>query len=414
MDYDVFPGALSGTVKIPASKSVAHRAILCAALADGTSVIHNATPSEDIDATCLAAQQLGATVVRDGDTITVTGRTESEAAVTLNCRESGSTLRFLLPIAAALGLEATFIGQGRLPYRPLGPYLDAAASHGVSFEMPDDASLPLKSIGTLTAGEYALAGNISSQFVTGLLLALPLLDGNSTIRFTTPLESVPYVTMTLAVMAKFGVHAEQTKDGFSISARQHYHATEYTVEGDYSQAAFFLTAKAIGHDITLNGISEKSLQGDEKIVEIIAGLCYNNRNEIINGFSVDARDIPDLVPILAVLGTFCGKPCTITGAQRLRLKESDRLSAISAALNAIGGKVEQTEDGLLITPVSALHGGEIDCAGDHRIAMSLAIAATRADGPVRLRGGDAVRKSYPAFYQDLESLGGNIHVIPLE
>lgn len=415
MDYLISPATLSGSVRVPASKSVAHRAMICAALSNGTSVLKNVTPSEDVDATCAALVQMGAEISRSGDTLTIHGGLPAaQQPCTFDCRESGSTLRFLMPLVAALGLDATFVGAGRLPYRPQKPYLDAAATHGVSCVYPADAFLPLHSTGRLTAGVYSLAGDVSSQFVTGLLLALPLLDGDSELVFTTPPESVPYIAMTRAVMAQFGVQTMETPQGYRIPGKQQYHPAALTVEADYSQAAFFLVARALGNPVTVDGLPEKSLQGDEKIVEILANLCYNESNVIQNGFSVDARDIPDLVPILAVLGCFCGQESHIFGAKRLRMKESDRLASISTALNAVGGTVQQTDDGLLITPVSQLSGGTIDCAGDHRIAMSLAIAATRASAPIRLIGGDAVRKSYPAFYQDYNALGGIAHVIPME
>ncbi len=418
MDCKLLPATLRGTVQVPASKSIAHRALLCAALADGESVLTNVTPSQDIDATCGVLEALGAKIVRQGTTVTVQGiREVPQTPLQLDCRESGSTLRFLLPVAAALGVNATLTGTGRLPYRPLTAYLrEFSPEKGIQLMRvgDPDAVLPLQLQGKLQSGLYLLEGDVSSQFLTGLLYALPLTAGESEVRLTSRLESRPYVELTLDALRHAGIRIVETPTGYQIPGGQTFRPYNAEIEGDYSQAAFFLTANAIGNPVTVSNLSDKSLQGDRKIVEILEKLCYTKKDGIRNGFTVDASDIPDLVPILAVLGCFCGTPSRIFGAKRLRLKESDRLTATTTALRAIGGDLAETEDGLEIRPVESFTGGTAEGFGDHRIVMSLAIAATRARQPVIIRGADAVNKSYPAFFTDYNSIGGKMHVISLE
>lgn len=416
MNCVIQPGMLEGTVTIPASKSAAHRALICAALAKGTSRLMDLSDSEDIAATIGALQQMGAKITRQGSQVTVTGIQAPPAhPVTLDCGESGSTLRFLIPVAAALGLTCTITGRGRLPYRPLDAYLRELPNKGVSIqpEQPD-AVLPLHMSGKLQSGVFRLEGNVSSQYLTGLLLALPLLEGDSRLELTTPLESAPYVDMTAELLRQAGIHTAKTPSGYSIPGGGSYQPLSLAIEGDYSQAAFFLTANALGSHVRVEGLSENSCQGDRKIVEILRELCYTKENTIASGLSVYAADIPDLVPVLTVLACLCGKPSRIRGAKRLRLKESDRLAATAAALNAIGGRVTPTEDGLDIQPIPAFTGGTADSCGDHRIAMSLAVAATRSTAPVTVCGAEAVRKSYPDFWSDYQKLGGTVHVISLE
>ncbi|CBL17641.1 3-phosphoshikimate 1-carboxyvinyltransferase [Ruminococcus champanellensis] len=416
MNCVIEPGLLEGTVSIPASKSAAHRALICAALAKGTSRLTNLSDSEDIAATIGALQQMGAKITRTGSSVTVTGILEPPTQpITLDCGESGSTLRFLIPVAAALGLTCTIIGKGRLPYRPLDAYLRELPKKGISIQPErQDALLPLHMSGKLQSGVFQLEGDVSSQYLTGLLLALPLLEGDSRLELTSPLESAPYVDMTAALLRQAGVPTEKTPEGYRIPGGGVYHPLSLAIEGDYSQAAFFLTANALGSHVRVDGLGENSCQGDRKIVEILRELCYTKENTIASGLSVYAADIPDLVPVLTVLACLCGKPSRIYGAKRLRLKESDRLAAIAAALNAIGGQVSQTEDGLEIQPIAAFTGGTADSCGDHRIAMSLAVAATRSTAPVTILGAEAVRKSYPDFWSDYQKLGGTVHVISLE
>ena len=408
MDLRITPHKLAGTVSIPASKSMAHRAIICAALSGGTSRISGVTFSKDIHATLSVMQAFGAAYEIMGDEIRITGIAEPAAEAAADCCESGSTLRFLIPVAAALGTKTTFLGQGRLPERPITPYLREIPQKGIAFDYQN--TMPFTIEGRLQSGSFSLEGDISSQFITGLLFALPLLDGDSDIVLTSPLQSKPYADMTIDCMARFGVTVMETESGYHIPGNQVYQAHDLAVEGDFSQAAFFFAANALGNSVTLENVPKKSVQGDRKIVEILDQMWYNIEEKLL----VNAADIPDLVPILAVAASLCPRNVRIYGAERLRIKESDRLETTAALLNALGGKVQITPDGLEITPVSGFTGGTVDSAGDHRIAMCAAIAATRASGDVLVRGAHCVEKSYPAFFEDYQSLGGITNGIHLE
>lgn len=408
MDLRITPHKLSGTVHIPASKSMAHRAIICAALSGGTSHITGVTFSKDIYATLSVMKALGAEYSINGDEICISGIGTPSAEAAADCCESGSTLRFLIPVAAALGTKTTFLGQGRLPERPITPYLRELPSKGITFGYQN--TMPFTIEGQLQSGEFRLEGDISSQFITGLLFALPLLNGDSDIVLTSPLQSKPYADMTIDCMAKFGVTVTETESGYHIPGNQTYRAADLAVEGDFSQAAFFFAANALGNAVTLENVPQNSVQGDRKIVEILREMWYNNKETLL----VNAADIPDLVPILAVAASLCPRNVRIYGAERLRIKESDRLETTAALLNTLGGRVQITPDGLDITPVSGFTGGTVDSAGDHRIAMCAAIAATRASGDVIVRGAHCVEKSYPAFFEDYQSLGGITNGIHLE
>ncbi len=411
MNIQIQPHKLMGTVRIPSSKSMAHRMLICAALSKGTSEISGISFSKDIEATIHVMEALGAGFEIQDDTVTVTGITECPETALADCCESGSTLRFLIPVAAALGTETTFTGQGRLPQRPITPYIRELGKKNISFHDYQN-TMPFTISGQLQSGRFELEGDISSQFVTGLLLALPLLREDSEIILTSALESRPYADMTVDCMEKFGICVKEILHGWHIFGNQHYHAKNLSVEGDFSQAAFFYVANAIGNQIMLENIPEKSVQGDRKIVELIEKTCYQ-KNQNQEKLLIDARDIPDLVPILAVLATFIDRPTIICNAQRLCLKESNRLETTAAMLNTLGGKVQIRPDGLEIFPAE-LHGGTVDSAGDHRIAMCAAIAASRASEPVTILGAECVEKSYPAFFQDYQKLGGIINGIHLE
>ena len=408
MDLRITPHRLSGAVNIPASKSMAHRAIICAALSEGHSSLSNVTFSKDIHATLSVMQALGAAFTIHGDRIELDGIRKPAVQATADCCESGSTLRFLIPVAAALGTKTTFLGQGRLPERPITPYLRELPPKGVTFDV--EGTMPFTIEGRLSPGIFELEGDISSQFITGLLLALPLLKGDSELRMLSPLQSKPYADMTIDCMKRFGVEVTETEQGYHIPGNQRYQACDLAVEGDFSQAAFFFAANALGSDVKLQNIPEKSVQGDRKIVEILGEMWYNSKEELC----IDAQDIPDLVPIMAVAASLCPRSVRIYGAERLRIKESDRLETTAALLRTLGGSVEITPDGLRIASVPAFTGGEVDSAGDHRIAMCAAIAATRASGEVIIRGAECVEKSYPAFFEDYQSLGGVANGIHLE
>ena len=402
MDIKITPNILSGKVSVPPSKSVAHRMIIAAALTDGTSTISNIFPSVDITATMDCMKALGAKISFSGDTAVIEGIKKVPEKAVLNCRESGSTLRFLIPVACALGVNAEFIGSGKLPQRPLTTLLNELPKHGASFVLPNNGeNLPLIVNGELAGGRFYADGNVSSQFITGLLFALPLLDGDSEIILTSPLQSKPYVDITIGVLRDFGCEINETENGYFVKGNQRFKPFSGAVEGDFSQAAFFYTANTLGSSIEICGLNENSLQGDKKIAEICKSVAVNG-----SAFELDCSDIPDLVPILSVLGCFCKGKSRITNAARLRIKECDRLAAMEDCLNKIGGKVKALPDGLEIYGVGSLKGGEVECFNDHRIAMSMAIAATKCENPLILRGAECVSKSFPNFFEVYKSLGG--------
>jgi len=387
MDVRIDPRPLIGAVEAISSKSDAHRLLIAAALADRPVHIEINTLSKDILATQQCLKALG-----DPNPVP-------------DCGESGTTLRFLLPVAAALGVPATFIGQGRLPERPLGPLVQALQDHGCTLS---DDRLPLTIGGKLQSGNYELAGNISSQFISGLLFALPLCAGDSEIALTTPLESAAYVGMTLRTLARFGVRIDEIANGWSIPGGQVYTSTEDVIraEGDWSNAAFFLAAGALGGSIQYTGLDPDSLQGDRAIADILRDYGAQRKP-----FSADVSQIPDMAPVLSVLGACAVGETRIYNAARLRLKESDRLLAICNMLTALGVDVTEGEDSLVIRGTGQIQGGTAQSAGDHRIAMAAAVAACAADGPVTILGAEAVEKSYPSFWEEYKRLGGIIHVI---
>ena len=410
MDIRIRPVPLHGAVTPPPSKSQAHRLILCAALAGGRSVIRNLAFSQDIRATLGCVSALGASwteqksgvVAVDG----IGGREYTGALPHLDCGESGSTLRFLIPIALAVAGGAEFTGRGRLMQRPQKPYLDLFDQMGIKYEQKDDR---LRVEGRLRAGEYRMPGNVSSQFFTGLLYALPLLEGQSRIIPTTALESEDYIRMTIQAQKLAGLSVEELPDGGYAVQGQRYRAMDVAVEADWSQAGFWYAAKNLGSDLTICGMDERSLQGDRRIAEFAALLGREGDREI------DVSQCPDLVPPLAAMAALRRGDCRITGAARLRIKESDRLAAVTAALNAMGARVEEFPEELLIHGVSSLKGGAvIDCCNDHRIAMMCAVAATRSvGGETVLQGAECVRKSYPDFWQVYRALGGDFDVLNL-
>lgn len=408
MDICITPSKLSGRVEIPSSKSCAHRALICAALAQGRSVISGVSMSKDIEATINAMSALGAVFSVDGDRITVDGiRSNCDKAV-IDCNESGSTLRFIIPIAAALGTNAEFMGRGRLPLRPIDIYKRELTKNGAEFitdEMPYIIS------GNLRGGRYEIEGDVSSQFVSGLIFALPLLDEDSEIVLTSHLESRPYVDITIDILRRFGIEIKETENGFFIKGGQKYTPHNEKIEGDFSQAAFFYVANALGCNIELGNLNENSVQGDKRIIRILEETCSDGH---IGSFTVDCSDIPDLVPILTVLASFGTEKSVIYNAKRLKIKESNRLETSAALVSSLGGNVEITDDGLIIHPEHDMHGGEVNSFGDHRIVMAAAVAASAVSGSVIIRGAEAAEKSYPDFFKDYTQLGGKINVINLE
>lgn len=412
-NVQITPNLLNGKVSAPPSKSVAHRLLICAALASGTSTIRGLEMSKDIIATIEALSALGAQIETSGSTATVHGISCNSVAknAEINCNESGSTLRFLIPIASALGADSTFLGKGKLPERPITPYLSELTKNGVTFEYNN--TMPFSVSGKLKAGVFTIDGGISSQFITGLLFALPLLDADSEIKITSTLQSKPYVDITIGCLNQFGIEIIEKANSYFVKGNQQFKPTDAVVEGDYSQAAFYYVANAIGNNIKIDNLNTASLQGDKKIVEIVEQVMYNKDNGL-KPFKIDASDIPDIVPIMTVLATFCDGISEITNVARLRIKESDRLEAISTCVNKIGGNVIAKEDALIIHGVGTLKGGTVDSYNDHRIAMSMAIAATRCTEPLTIMNAGCVEKSYPNFYNDYSMLGGKVNVINVE
>ena len=415
MEVKITPKRLIGRVSAPSSKSASHRVMIAAALAGGVSELSNISSSKDIEATAAAMTAFGANVYCDDGVYTVMGIKDPAKKAVVDCGESGSTLRFIIPVAAALGCECEFHGSGKLPERPITPYIRELGKHGVTITR-EEGVMPFSMSGKLTGGEYELEGNISSQFITGLLFALPLCEENSTIRLTSRLESKPYVDMTLDALKLFGVEVEESCDEnnfpiYTIKGGQKYQSAKCAVEGDYSQAAFFFAANALGSEVEIDNLNENSVQGDKKILEIIEKMGYNKITGRLSAFIADVSDIPDLVPILTVLGCFTDGTSRIVGAERLKIKECDRLAAISEAMNNIGGKVKVCGDSLEIEPAEKFRGGKIEGCNDHRIVMASAIASTMAEGEIIITDAEAVQKSYPNFWNDFRSLGGTFEFI---
>ena len=410
MNITITPAELAGTIVPPPSKSQAHRALIAAALAHGESVISNVALSQDIEATIRCLGELGAQFRREGGGIAVQGMGANVmsplrrmAYPRLDCGESGSTLRFLIPIALAVRGGGVFTGHGRLMERPLTPYFDLFDEKDIFYEYKDGA---LTVAGMLTPGTYQLPGNVSSQFFTGLLFALPLVDGPSAVIPTTPLESEGYIQMTLQVMAHFGVEfpvSMSLPPQYYPQGNQTYRAADFAVEADWSQAAFWYAAQALGNPVTVEGMAPDSVQGDRVITDLALQLSGPGAVEL------DISGCPDLAPPLAAMAALrAGKTTRLTNAARLRMKESDRLASVTAALSALGAEVKEGPDFLEIRGKDALAGGvKVDSFNDHRIAMMAAIAAARCINPVTINGAECVAKSYPNFWEEYKRLGGS-------
>ena len=408
MDLQITPKKLSGAVTPPPSKSQAHRLLIAAALAEGTSTLHNIARSQDIEATLRCVTALGGSWTETSPgTLTVTGiggrRFSGGELPRLDCGESGSTLRFFIPIALAVAGGGIFTGHGRLMERPQGPYFQLFDKKGVFYEQKDGV---LTVRGALTPGEYVLPGNVSSQFFTGLLFALPLLDGVSAVVSSTEIESQAYITMTLEAMRQAGVPVAE-RPGLRSFEVLHaaYHPFAATVEADWSQAAFWYAANFLDSRVEIRDLNPDSGQGDKVVSELYWQLARPGDAEI------DVSGCPDLLPPLAVMAAVRSGTTRFVNAARLRIKESDRLSTITAALTALGAEVHEEPDRLIIVGKPSLPGGTVDCANDHRIAMMAAIAATGCTGPVTVLGAECVQKSYPDFWEAYNTLGGDIHVL---
>lgn len=405
MDVIITPTRVSGYINAIASKSYAHRALICAALASSDSYIRLNCVSKDIEATVECLMSLGASITREGEVTRVEPVREIKDSV-LFCNESGSTLRFLLPVAAALKDKSVFTGAGKLPERPLSPLKEEMERHGVSFS----DSFPLEISGFLQGGEFVLRGDVSSQFVSGLLFALPLLETDSEIKLIEPVESKPYIDMTVETLRRFGIEITEGINSYFVKGKQTYMPCDYTVEGDWSNAAYFL---AMG--VKVSGLDINSAQGDRAFIEIMSTLGASVEykggflhivTDRLHGGIIDAKNIPDLVPLLAVLMSTARGKTVIKNAKRLRLKESDRLESTYRMLKNLGADIEKSDDGFIIEGKQALDGGEIDSFNDHRIVMSAAVASVKCKTQVIIKDAFAVAKSYPTFFEDFNSVGG--------
>lgn len=406
MKVTIFPSKLEGQIAARASKSQAHRQLICAALSDSPCTIYCDSLSEDILATADCLSALGAEIKYSDGRFSVKPITVPLSGTLLDCRESGSTLRFLISVVAALGTNSTFKMSGRLADRPLSPLKEELEAHGIKFLRPDADTLKVE--GKLAGGNFTLDGSVSSQFVSGLLFALPLLKEKSSVTLTGDVQSTDYITMTVRAIKSFGVELDYNDNTYTIKSGSYHADSKYVVEGDWSNGAFWICGgKLTGGNIVCTNLDDNSPQGDKEIAEIASALTGNGLSYI----AIDAGNIPDLVPIICVTASAAdGGVTVIKNAQRLRIKESDRIKSTATLINSLGGKAEETDDGLIITGVGRFSGGKIDSFNDHRIAMSAGVASLISDGPVEITGAEAVNKSYPSFWEDFKALGGKIKV----
>lgn len=416
MNKTILPGARTGEVHIPASKSQAHRMLLCAAMGEKEVTLRCRGLSKDILATVACLKALGASVDAEGEVLHLRPVSAPPPGLCLlPCGESGSTLRFLLPLVGALGASAVFEREGRLPERPIEPLGRELCRNGMDIRS-DGARLSCS--GQLRPGAFSLPGNISSQYISALLMTLPLLEGESTLHIEGALESAAYVAMTEEVLRLGGVRTEKTGAGYRIPGGQRCRfAPELSVEGDYSNAAFFLCAGALSErGIRVTGLDPQSRQGDRAIVPLLEemgaqvasdGSSVTVKRAALHGITIDASPIPDLIPVLSVVAAAASGETRVIHAQRLRLKESDRLHSTTQMLRALGAEAEELPDGLVIRGGRTLAGGTVDACGDHRIAMSAAVAGGICRGAVTICGSECVQKSYPDFWTDFQQLKGD-------
>lgn len=420
----IIPAKLKGTIQVPPSKSLAHRAIIAASLANGVSRIDNIEYSKDIQATIKAMVALGTKIDLFDDYIIVDGSTTfTKQGCEIDCEESGSTLRFMVPISIITANQVHFSGRGNLGKRPLDVYYQIFERQGIEYTYQKDI-LDLTIKGQLKADHFKIPGDISSQFITGLLFALPLMEQDSIIEITSPLESKGYIDLTLQILNQYGIKIiNDDYRIFKIAGKQKYQIHDYRVEADFSQAAFFLVAGAIGNDVTLTDLNLESLQGDKMIIDYLKamnanlqitdqGIKFNGGN--LKATSVDASQCPDVIPVLSVALALAKGESEVINARRLRIKECDRLEATVSQLNQLGIKAVELSDGMKITGSKEFTGGNCLTYNDHRMAMMLAVAATRSTQPLILDNLECVSKSYPSFWEDYHSLGGVIDVINVE
>ena len=421
MKIKIYPSKCSGEIKIPSSKSMGHRAIICASLANGKSIISNLDYSDDILATIDGMRKLGANIQCEKDRLIVEGIENfySLKDNIIDCNESGSTLRFFIPIFSLTGEKISFTGKNRLLKRPQKIYEEIFKEQNLYYFQDEDK---IEIEGKIKAKEYFIDGNISSQFISGLLFTLPLLEESSIININPPFESASYIDLTMEVLKEFGITINKvTPLRFEIQGGQKYRAKDYKVEGDFSQLAFFAVLGALNNDLKCTGVKHNSKQGDKAIIDILkkSGVKIEEIEEgylihkgKVKGCEIDLGDCPDLGPILNVLAMYGEGKFKIFNAGRLRLKESDRISAMEEELKKLGVEIETTEDEIKILGKKN-YLGNIEVFGhkDHRIVMSLGIAGTMLEKPIIIDGAEAVEKSYPKFFQDLESLNIKIEYL---
>ena len=419
MTVSCAPSVLSGTIKSISSKSDAHRLLICAALSENETKIYCNVMSKDIAATICCLKAMGTEISVNGDIITVSPNQFNKKA-DLDCNESGSTLRFLLPLVSALGIDATINGGGRLPQRPISPLKEEMEKKGVVFHTGNN--FPLHLTGQLQSGDYEIEGNVSSQFITGLLMALPVLNGDSKIKLIPPVESKSYLDITISVLRKFGIQVEEQENLYIVKGNQKYTSPkEIVTDGDWSNSSFFLCAGALSEKgVTVTDLDVNSPQGDKKILEVLKNMGADvqiSGNEVtvkknnLKGITIDASDIPDAVPVISVVASACTGETRIINAGRLRIKESDRIKSVVEMINSVGGYAEETDDGMIIHGGKPLKGGKVDGYNDHRIVMSASVLSILCEDDIEITDSNAVEKSYPDFFNDFNKMGGNANVL---
>ena len=408
---------MRGTVDAIASKSDAHRILIAASLSDNPCKIILNSTSNDIEAACNCLTAVGAVIEKNGMNLLVTPIKKAAESAVFDCGESGNTIRFLIPVASALGINSVFTGSGRLPERPQTPLLKAISENGIT--VSPDGEFPIRISGKLQSGVFTLPGNVSSQFVTGLLFALPLLDGDSEIRLIPPVESKPYINMTVATLKKFGIEVTESGNSYFVKGNQQYISPrEIKVDGDWSNGAFFVVSGALS-DITVNGLYPTSVQGDKAICDIVkrmgadvicgeAGVTV--KKNTLHGIDIDASNIPDLVPVISALAVFAEGTTSIRNAGRLRLKESDRLQTVTELIKTAGGDITELPDGLIINGGKKLKDEfTVPSFNDHRLVMAAAVLSFASK--VTVTDAQAINKTYPSFIDDITKLGGACHVV---
>lgn len=417
MTISIKPQKLRGTVSVPPSKSMAHRAIICASLAQGKSVITNIEYSKDIQATISAMKALGTMILEHDDYLEIDGTTTFlRNNVDIDCCESGSTLRFMVPISIICEANVHFTGEGRLGKRPLDVYYKIFEQQGICYLYRENV-LDLYIKGRLHGGVFEVPGDVSSQFISGLLFALPLMDEDSLIRITSPLQSKGYIDLTLQMLERYGIDIENHDyQELIIHGGQRYHPCDYCVEADFSQAAFYLAAGALGNHVILKGLNMESAQGDKEVVDILERMgCkmtpvqegYQMFPGLLEATIIDGSQCPDIIPVVALVCALSEGVSRIENISRLRIKECDRLSATVEVINQLGGVAKEDNDAMIIEGVSSLQGGSVSAYNDHRMAMMEAIASTVCEDAVVIDQKECVKKSYPRFWEDFCMLGGH-------